>query len=460
MKKKLRNATVISFLLVGITCMEPVWAESISLEDLKGFSVENVKPSDKGKAFDKSHWAYKTLQNISQKYGLLVGKPDEKFNGNTPVSRNEAAVILVNLIGKIEEQNLKLSEAEKAKIEILQQELNGEIQKLLGRVTNLELSVTELKGRVSNVEESGKKNWKFNYGENFKVTGGLQANYYANFQRGANPVPDNFSIPYGEITFSGKINEKFDYMARTIPTRQFGGNASKNAIFDDLYIGTNIIPKHYISVGQVRVPFGMEAPMNSLDIDFIEYSQMARNVIIGNNQQFDTGIKADGDFDFVNYKIGAFNGAGQTAAQGNRNMTLVAQANLKPFYSVPKLGNLLIGGSFLSGDRTGSKRHGYGAHASYNLGKLILKSELMNFNKANGYNFDAKYQLTDKLQLLGRWDLYDPNIREGADKTTEYILGINYALAENLLLMINYGFADRQESKDSHRLGILKQVIF
>ena len=455
MKKNLLVAAV----MVGLCLNLPAHAQKVALDDLQSRPVGKAAVSRQTSAIDKEHWAYKTLQNISQKYGL-----GRIFESNAPLTRNEAAIVFVNLVGQVEDRNIKLTEAEKAKIEVIQQELSQEIQQLSGRISHLESGMTALEGRVTTVEESNKKLWGGAFGEDLKLTGGVQAVYYGNIEKGFPQSASNFSLPYSELAFSGKITDRIKFMAVAVPTRNFDSGA--NGLLDDLYISTDIIPHHELQLGQIWLPFGMEAPMKALDIDFIEYSQISRNLGRG----VDTGSHIIGDWGFLNYTAGVYNGEGQNTTDTNRTMTYAAQVNLKPFYKLPKLGDLTIGGSNLSGNNATNNYDGIGAHLAYKLGKFGTKFEYLNFDGLNGsakqtgsgLYADLMYQLTDKLTLLTRFDQFDPDRTVGTDKSYEYVAGINYALRDNILLMLNYTYTDRklETEKDSNKIGILTQVLF
>ncbi|HSA07285.1 MAG TPA: porin [Candidatus Gastranaerophilales bacterium] len=391
----------------------------------------------------------------------MVGESGKKFDVNAPISRNEAAVLFVNLVGKIEEKNIKLSEAEKAKIEILHQELGAEIDELSGRVKELESGFDVLKGRVSNLEDQNKKLWGHNFGEDFKITGGLQTVFYGNLEKGDNRTPSNFSLPWAEVNFSGKMHDHVEYFAKVVPTRNF--TDSRNGILEDVFVKTDIVPHHSVYLGQLAVPFGIEAPMSPMDIDFIEYSQTALKLGKG----YDTGVMTEGDWGFVKYSAGAFNGGGQNATDPNRSMSLAGQLTFLPLYKSSKYGDLQLGGSFLDGNTLVDHYSGYGAHASYNIGKLTLKSEYMAVdrstevnNRDSGWRMDVKYQLTDKLQALGRYDTYNPTNAQNNDTLNAYTLGTNYAFTDNLLLMVNYSLVDSATGQNSNRLGLLTQVMF
>jgi len=466
----MRKSILLAALLVGVSFNLPVVAKSVALNDLNGFSIDSVKQTDKGKAFDPNHWAYKTLKNVTDKYGVLIGKPGESFDGTKPISRNEAAIILVNLMGKVEDQNMKVTEGDRAKIEILQQELGGEIAKLSGRVEAVEKSVADLQGSVSNIEESSKKTWKNAYGEDFKITGGLQAGYTAMPVKGEDGYSPNFGLPYSEVAISGKLNEHLDYMAQLVPTRNFS-DTSFNGLLREAYVATDIIPKHKLYAGQVTRPIGMEATLSPLNIDFIDYSQSSRKLISNDPANYDphnqdTGIKISGDWDLVNYSVGTFNGTGNNSFDGNRRTSIAGQATIKPFYKNPALGSLELGSSLLAQNTT-YRENLVGYHTSYTYKKFNVKGEYLgktgfanSGQKARGWVLDTKYNLTDKITALFRYDNFDPDIKNVADASVEYVVGVNYLFKDNLGLLVNFVNVDNQSGRDSHRVGFLTQYMF
>jgi hypothetical protein len=479
----MRKNILITALLVGLSFNLPVTAKSVALSELNDFSIDNVKPTDNGKAFDPNHWAYRTLKNVTDKYGVLIGKPGEKFDGTTPISRTEAAIILVNLMGKVEEQNMKLSEADRAKVEILQQELGDEIDRLSGRVEKVENSVTELKGSVSNLEESNKKTWKNAFGEDFRITGGLQATYTAIPKKGSSDYSPNFGLPYSEIIILGKLHNHLNYTAQIVPTRTFTDQA--NGLLRDAYVSTDIIPGNTVYIGQMAKPFGKEAQLSPMNIDFIDYSQASRKLLSNSTSTYvpynhDVGAMISGDLGFVNYSLGTFNGTGQNAFDKNRRQSVVGQISIKPFYKTQKPGGLELGSSMLhSSALTSDLLQNYnenilGFNSSYTYKKFNVKSEYMVKDGfinpgqvARSWNIDTKYNLTNKIQLLARYDNFDPNIHPSlndlsADINTsiEYVGGINYLFRDNLSFMVNFVSVNNKFGKDSQRVGFMTQALF
>lgn len=453
MNNKIKNAVLVGTMLAGLAVTLPVQAKSVALSELNTFTAENMQAYTEGK-LEQSHWAYKTLQNIKSNYGLSL---EDEMESKQALTRKEAAIMLVNLVGQIEEKKLKLTPAEKARVEILEEEFGPEIARM-------EADIAVLKGRVSNLEENQKKLWGFNHGEDLKITGAMQAVYYGNFQPGAPSTASNFSLPYADIKVTGKMSEHLGFTAVAVPTRGF--TSAAGGLLDELFLSTDIVPHHDVQVGQVWLPFGMEAPLYPTDINFIEYSQLSLNL----GQGLDTGVNVLGDWGWINYTAGVFNGAGQNLTDNNHGMGYAAQVNLMPFHNNPDWGELVIGGSHLKNRNTTNNVDGIGGHIKYDIGKFGLAFEYLDLDglggtsmlEGQGFYFDLLYRATDKLTLLARYDQYNPDITIGSDRSIEYTAGANYAIAENVLLMLNYTYGQRQgaTNNDSNRLGALAQVLF
>jgi len=298
-----------NFLAASIALLvlnSPVLAKTISLNELQN-SQANFKPAVNitAKEVNSGHWAYKSLENITGKYGLLVGDAGEKFDGSRPLTRNEAAVILVNLIGKVEQERININDAEKMQIDILKNELSEEITALTGRVAVLEDTVCKLQGTVSNIEKSNTKTLKYSFGEDFKINGGMQLRYNGIAQKGADSgtFSPNFSIPLSDIRFSGKIAKHINYMVEPVYNRTWGGAAG--GLLADAYISTDILPHHTIYVGQTRIPIGVEGTTSPFALNTIDRAQIARNF----SDYRDVGVKIAGSYPIVDYYLGTYNGS-------------------------------------------------------------------------------------------------------------------------------------------------------
>jgi phosphate-selective porin len=463
----------------GFLLLQPINVHAAtSLKDIQDTPVINVTKAEVDKAFDQNHWAYKRLENITKKYGLLMGKPGDAFDSKQPLSRGEAALLLVNLIGKIEKDSIKISDLEKDQLDILKEELTSEIQKMAGRVEELETSVNTLKGtvatidnRVGKVEETASKAWLHPYGENFKLSGDLSFLYNGNFKRGSDQHLRNFDIDGSSLNVSGQLHKNIEYYAGLGFNKVFGGSNAADKMIDDAYIRTNIIPHHYIHLGQVRVPIGQEGSMSDIAADNIKKAMISRNF----SDKRDVGVKAIGRWSWIDYYVGMFNGSGQNKQDNNNGFDMASWFMLKPLNKYPQYGNLELGyGYDVNKDYNDLYNTTWGTYAGYKYGKFKISSEYARKNgykdtvlatdshdrKAQGYYIRLAYDLNKKNQLLATYDVFDPSTGLSNNTIKEYTLGGSYALLENLKLRYNYVHIYNQAGRSSDRIGVLSTFCF
>ncbi len=120
---------------------------------------------------------------------------------------------------------------------------------------------------------------------------------------------------------------------------------------------------------------------------------------------------------------------------------------LKPLYNVPKYGKLELGGGYYRQQNaqtitaTRYESQTVSAALNYKYKKIGLKNEWAYRHgygaiAANGDVPDAKglfsqvtYDLTKKVQLLAKYDVFNPINKQNCN--TEYTIGTNYFLADN-----------------------------
>jgi hypothetical protein len=102
--------------------------------------LRDVSPTD---------WAYEALRSLVERYGCIVGYPNQTYRGNQPLSRYEFAAGLNACLNQIERLIASSEAVTREDIETLQrltQEFEAELATLGGRVDNLE-------GRVAFLED-------------------------------------------------------------------------------------------------------------------------------------------------------------------------------------------------------------------------------------------------------------------------------------------------------------------
>ena len=81
-------------------------------------------------------------------------------------------------------------------------------------------------------------------------------------------------------------------------------------------------------------------------------------------------------------------------------------------------------------------------------------------DKAEGFYTTIGYKLTPKIQIVGRFDQFDPNRDMSGDLRREYSAGINYFVkGQGMRILLNYVFCDYQNMENSHRLILGTQFL-
>jgi len=455
------------------------FAKTVTLDELKHSQAGYVPVvSTNASRMSSNYWAYKSLEGITRKYGLLVGDAGEKFDASKPITRSEAAVILVNVIAKVEQDRINISESEKTQLSILRNELSSEIDALTGRVAALETSVGSMQKSVDNLQTANSKVFKGGFGEDFKLNGSLQFRYNGNVRKGLDSAtyPSNFSIPIADLRFSGKAAPHINYLAQLNPQRTWGGSSSlttSGGLLGDVYASTDIIKNHTIYLGQTRIPIGMEGVNSPLTLTTIDKAQIARNF----SDYRDVGIKVAGAYPFMDYYLGLYNGAGQNYKDLNNNVGFGGWVTTKPLYKTPKYGSLELGGGYYRqqyGNTTNPtlsteyNAQTVSAGLGYKYKKVGLKSEWAYKHgygsrdvRAKGMFAMGTYDLTKKLQLVAKYDVFDPNTYIASNTNTEYTLGTNYFFSgQNLKLQFFGQSVNNKSGKDSKRVMVLTQYMF
>ncbi len=246
--------------------------------------------------------------------------------------------------------------------------------------------------------------------------------------------------------------------------------SSRNVVqnlFADMYIATNKIPHHRVLIGHSRPPVGMEGGAGPFTLPFIARSQISRN--FGTVRKL--GARVSGDYSLVDYDFGVY--SSDTYFQEFFPGTeFIGWVNFKPLAKTNgKYGNLKLGAGIDGGHRT-NNFFVTGAYIGYEYKRFMANFE---WAQANGYNgpsgFSSDkhasgfyttlgYMLTKKLQLLARYDEFDPNREIANNNQREYSLGLNYFLkGQGLRLILNYVFCQNDSKRDSHRIMLGTQIL-
>jgi len=192
-----------------------------------------------------------------------------------------------------------------------------------------------------------------------------------------------------------------------------------------------------IDAGQQRLPLGYEGGMGSSGLETIDRalfeSDRARGGALGDVR--DLGVAARGSVKRFDYKVGVFNGTGESMNETDRNVgkSVVGQVAVRPAF----IKGLRVGASgATSGAAAGDNpvRDRLGADLVYASGPASLQAEVMT-GKDGAVSRQGMYVLGGfkphvAVKLVARFDAFDPNVdREGtpADVTErDYLAGVTW----------------------------------
>lgn len=261
--------------------------------------------------------------------------------------------------------------------------------------------------------------------------------------------PDYLDIRRARLDFKAQINEHFDSRLQI----EFAGSPKiLDAILTYKY-------REWLkfSAGQFYIPLFYENITADNKLDFIDRSQAVSALaardkdVIGNQNGRDLGIQASGsavkikDRFLIDYFVGGFNGAGINVPDNNESKDFSGRMVFHP------LKNLDLGGSYYNGfDIWGSPakehvRKRSGAELSYTYAFATLRGEYIQgldgaTEKSGWYAQVAAFVYKKNIQLVARYDAYDPNIDPDKkdDSFVNYILGVNFYINSWSKFQINY----------------------
>ncbi len=275
-----------------------------------------------------------------------------------------------------------------------------------------------------------------------------------------------YDITFIDVGMMGQLNPQyktdFKLQFKLTPTseRTFFQN-----LISDAYIVNSAIPNHQVMIGNSRNQVGVEGGMSSTYIPFILRSQIART--FGNTRAF--GVRVIGNYSLIDYSLAA-NSSDRFFQEFFPGAEFTGWVNLKPLGKTNgKYGKLVIGGGLNAGRRHEDYTVG-GAYVGWTYKDFMINAEyaiadgynarVLSSNKAQGFYTTIGYKLTPKLQIVARYDQFDPNRDVSGDIRREYSAGINYfVIGQGMRILLNYVYCDNQNLVDSHRLMLGTQIL-
>lgn len=288
------------------------------------------------------------------------------------------------------------------------------------------------------------------------------------FVSGDQGVNDTFRVRRAELRFTGDILPKVKWsvlldLAKALSvnptTTTINGTPvissvsvnQPSRIFQEGFITYAHSRKANFQIGQFKIPLSQEGLQSTATLDTVERALFLTDRTRGGGlgDARDIGAMLFGALHKqVDYQIGIFNGVdeSQNGPDQNDQKAFVGRMVFRPSF----IEGLQIGASGAYGTAPRSpnpRRDRLGGELVYQRGRVRIKSELMTGINgdvhARGFYGHFGYKIQPKVELIFRFDTFDPNIRLDTTAANvnerDYVTGVNYFFKNhNLKLQLNY----------------------
>lgn len=303
--------------------------------------------------------------------------------------------------------------------------------------------------------------------ENLHIWSAYQMNFSETLPESGENL-SKFDIGVINVLIDGKFSGgKENFRVMLDPSHRSSHPNFMQTFFQDLYVESSRIPHTKVLLGNSRPGVGIEGAQSPYTLDFINRAQIARN--LSNARKF--GLRVRGDYSLLDYDTGIYSSC-TNFTDFFPGHEFDAWVNIKPLGKTDgKYGKLVTGSGLQSGVKHGTSYYMTGAYVGYDFKKFKTKFEYARANGSNGASgltskhsqglfWTVGYKLTKKLEILARYDQFQPDRYINNNHRKEYVLGANYYLkGQALKLIFNYIYCDYNSNVNTHRLMMGTQII-
>lgn len=294
--------------------------------------------------------------------------------------------------------------------------------------------------------------------------GAYRGNMNFNFTEGQD-TDTFYDVTAIETGIEGEFVNGWNYKFKTrlAPSNQW---SFWQNLLSDMYITNDNIKNHKILLGNSKLPIGVEGGQSSATLLFLNRSQFART--FANSRKM--GLRVIGDLDLVDYDFGVYS-SDTYFREFFPGVDFTGWVDFKPLGKTKgEYGDLTLGTGISAGTHNTDYAVG-GAYFGYEYKNFLINCEGsiadgyngqvgLSDKKASGFYTTLGYHLTPKIQMVARFDTFDPNRDNDNDERQEYTAGLNYYIkGQALKLMLNYIFCQDEAREDSHRLFVGTQIL-
>lgn len=321
--------------------------------------------------------------------------------------------------------------------------------------------------------DANKKSFLVSAARQIQISGYTQLRYQNLEEKGKK---DGFDIRRARIDLNGNFTPYLSYKLMA----EFA--ASPKLL--DAYAEIKLNDYFNITMGQFRVPFSLENLISVRKLELIDFSQIVEALVfrskdvIGNQNGRDIGIQLGGALikngtkNIVEYRIGVFNGSGINIQDtANKAKDIAVRLVVNP------VKGLSFGSSYYNGWGKAIKpsssyvarsqpHNRFGMDLNYTATRWCFRAEYIkgtdgSTDKAGWYALAEYYIIPQKLQVVCKYDTYDPDESVANNNSINYVGGLNYNF--NSWSRIQAFYTIRQEegtAVDNNYLSVQYQVGF
>jgi phosphate-selective porin OprO and OprP len=328
-------------------------------------------------------------------------------------------------------------------------------------------------------------------GEASLTLGGLLQIQFEDGDRGDSRFPatgeDRFYLRRARLNATGTFAEQFDFRLEFDLAGTLGSTNGLRAQMTDGYVNWNRYAFANIRAGQFKTPFGFEQLYADPRLLTIERTLVNDRLTL--SRQLGAQLWGDLLGKRLSYAVGVFNGNGvNNSANDNSKFLWAGRLAAVPWKGSGSAGWSVGGNAFQSEDTALSlpdlgfdaslfsgKRHGYGVDSQVEAGPFSLWVEYLRvrFEPANrrpAASFDADgwyaqggwYVVPKKLQLVLKYDTFDPSRLISDNEVSTDTAGLNYYIkGNNLKLQLDYLRTDLGGNTETQNKILLRlQALF
>lgn len=285
-----------------------------------------------------------------------------------------------------------------------------------------------------------------------QLTGYSQIRYQGLDEKGKN---DGFDIRRARLDLKGAVTPYFSYRLQT----DFVDKPKLIDAYGEFRAADFLI----VTAGQFKIPLSLENLTSSNKLETIDRSQVVEALVarskdvIGNQNGRDLGVQLSGSLlkikglPLIEYRLGVFNGSGINVADtANEAKDIAGRIVLTP------IKGLSIGSAYYYGwdkaikpDFNGKSqaRNRFGVEVSYSTPLLSFRGEYISgqdgkTHRAGWYAQAGYFVIPQKVQIVAKYDTYDPNTEAYSDIIVNYVLGANYNFNSWSRLQAFYSYRD------------------